>query len=208
MSDKKAVKVIECVLCRKPKNWNSPYNLYENQICEWSKVCRTCEELWELGKKTMAATKADGKGTQARVYIHVPTHAKMGDALGPVEVDGKDIMRALGGVSLRGTAMGGAFRGPGRENIVSISSASDPDDNLYISGGGSLDFKVPKERAEAMKRVIVGFFNAIAKARVDGFNEGRNLLLGLAHGHVSLESFSEQADNARVGKKPKRRGDD
>ncbi len=58
-----------------------------------------------------------------------------------------------------------------------------------------------------MARVVAAFYNAIAKARVDGFNEGRNLLTGLASGSVSLESFSEQADNSRVGKKPKKRWD-
>jgi hypothetical protein len=206
MSEEQKPKTIECRLCRKPKEWTTQWNHRANEISEWSKVCRDCEKLWELGKKTMAATKADGKETTARAHIDTPTTPKRGDPQGPTEVRGKDIMLALGGIGLRGTELGRRFGDKGE--IISITQSTDDGDNWYISGGGSVDFKVPRARAEAMKRIVGAFFNAIAKARVDGFNEGRNLIAALAKGEVSLDSYSEQVDNSRVGKKPKRRGDD
>ena len=209
MSEEKKPTTIECKLCRKEKVWKSLYNKRENKISEWSKVCNDCEALWELGKKTISATKADGKECEATAYVNVPTDAKMGDPKAPIEIRGKDIQTAVGGVSLRGTAMGDPWeKVKGGIKNVSITGATDENDHYYISGGGCLSFKVPASRAEAMKRIIAGFYNAIAKARVDGFEEGRNLLLGLAKGDVSLETFSEQADNTRAGKKPRRRGDD
>lgn len=198
-------KKIECRLCRKEKAWRSPYQEFRNEISDWSRICNDCTALWELGKKTVAATKADGKDTQGRVHIEVPTDPHRGKPDGATGVRGKDIMTAMGGVSLRGTAMGNPWRGKGDKDIVDISGGADDEDGSYI-GGGSLDFKVPKARAEAMRRVVVAFYNAIAKARVDGFNEGRNLLRGLAEGSVRIEDYSEQADNARAGKKPKKRG--
>lgn len=207
MSDERKGVTIECKLCRKPKVWRSPYNSYENQISEWSKVCDDCVALWELGKKTIAATKTDGKETEGTVYIDLPTDPRMGDPKASTEVRGKDIQTALGGVSLRGTAMGDRWNKRGAENI-SITAPIDKNDRWYTSGGGSLSFKVPKARAETTRRIASGFYNAIAKARVEGFEEGRNLLLGLSKGTVSLDSFSEQADNTRAGKKPRRRGDE
>ena len=202
---KKPVKVIECVLCRKPKGWNSPYNSYENHISEWSKVCCECEKMWELGKKTMAASKSDGKGDYgARPH----RNAYDAEAGGSARLYGSSRKGHYDGARrrlLRGTQIGRRFGEKGE--IISVTKSTDDDDNWYI-GGGSLEFKVPRARAEAMGRVVGAFFNAIAKARVDGFEEGRNLLSGLAKGTVSLESFSEQADNTRAGKKPRRRGGD
>jgi len=197
---------VTCTLCRKEKD--SPKTTYTALgIHSWQQraVCPDCVNIWEIGKKTMAASKADGKDTEARVHIEVPEHlhARMGDPLGVTAVRGKDVMTAMGGVSLRGTEIGG--RGHNSEkDIVNISATQDDRDTSYI-GGGTLSFKVPKARAEAMKRVVAAFFNIVAKARVDGFNEGRNLLAGLAKGTVKLEDFSEQADNSRVGKKPQTR---
>lgn len=131
--------------------------------------------------------------------------AALGDPGSSAAIKGTDVVAAMGGISLRGTAMGGNWRN-GVENH-SIVELQDKDDYLYV-GGQSVEFTAPKARVLAMKRVVAAFFNAIAKARVEGFNEGRNLLTGLARGEVTLESFSEQADNARVGKKPKKRWQD
>jgi hypothetical protein len=192
---------IECRLCRKMAFYQGPFQEWRNDIDAWVKVCKECRALWELGKKTAAATKTDGKELVASVHLELPTDYRSGDAKGSVEVRGKDIMTAMGGVSLRGTAMGDRWRKKEQERI-SIDELQDEDDDRYV-GGGSMDFTVPKSRAEAMARVVRGFFNAIAKARVDGFNEGRNLLSALAKGEVSLEDYSEQADNARAGKKPR-----
>ena len=200
---------VTCTLCRKEKN--SPKQTYSaNGIHSWQHrgVCPDCVSIWEIGKKTMAASKVDGKDSEARVQIEVPAHllTKMGDPLGPTQVRGKDVMTALGGVSLRGTEIGSRWHG-GKKDIVNISETQDDRDTSHI-GGGTLNFKVPKARAEAMKRVFAAFYNIVAKARVDGFNEGRNLLLGLSKGEVSLESYSQQTDNARAGKKPKKRWDE
>lgn len=201
--------IIECRLCRKPKKWKTQYQIsaYANEIEPWSKVCKECSAIWELGKKTLAANKADGKDYEAVAYINVPTESKMGDPKGPTEVHGKDIMLAMGGVSLRGTDLADPWTRTKTVETVDITGTQDEKDSSYVSGGGSLRFKAPKARAQAMKRVIAAFYNAVAKARVDGFEEGRNLLLGLASGHVKLDEFSEQADNTRAGRKPRRRGD-
>lgn len=199
--DEKVVK-IDCVLCRKPKIWRSPYQKFRNDINESTKVCNDCFDFWELGKKTAKATQADGKDTKTSVPIKVPISVRMGNPEGPTEVLGKDVMAAMGGVGLRGTELGGKWHGhPTHINLV---NHQDKEDSFYI-GGGSLEFKVPVARSNAMKKIMVAFFNAIAKARVDGFNEGRNLLTALANGDVSLETYSERADNARVGRKPKTR---
>jgi len=199
---------VYCTLCRKEKD--SPKTTYTALgIHSWQQrgVCPDCVNIWEIGKKTMAATKTDGKDTEARARVEVPAHllTKMGDPLGVTAVRGKDIMTALGGVSLRGTEIGNRWHNSGKD-IVNITAVQDDKDITYV-GGGELCFKVPKARAEAMKRVVCAFYNIVAKARVDGFEEGRNLLLGLSQGKVSLEEFSEQADNSRVGKKPKKRWD-
>lgn len=197
--------IIECVLCRKKKEYRQPYSTGGSEISAWSKVCNDCEAFWELGKKAAKATKADGKEMRASAPSEVPVHPKMGDPKASVVVKGTDIMAALGGISLRGTARGDTWR-DGVENY-SIVELQDRGDWTYV-GGQSVTFTAPKARIVAMQRIVAGFLNAIAKARVDGFNEGRNLLTGLASGSVSLESFSEQADNARAGRKPKKRWGD
>jgi hypothetical protein len=189
--------IVECVLCRKKKesprhdgNWN------------WSRVCPECESFWELGKRAAKASRADGKDHEVLVPSLVPMSPKLGDVSGPVEIKGLDIIAAMGGASIRGTAMGSRFGGSGER--MSIVSSQDKDDWEYISGG-SLPVKVPNSRAVAMKKIFTAFLNALAKARVEGFDEGRNLLLGLSKGEVSLDTFSEQADNSRAGIKPKKR---
>lgn len=198
----KKPQTIECRLCRKPKRWEGPFAPHRSEIDEWSKVCKECIEFWELGKKAAKAAKSDGKDTETRVPSLVPVNPKLGDAGGPTVVKGLDIIAAMGGISLRGTEMGSKFGGSGER--LSIVEMQDKGDWTYV-GGGSLPFKVPKARAIAMQKVVTAFLNAIAKTRVDGFNEGRNLLAGLAKGELKLEDFDVQTDNARAGKKPKKR---
>lgn len=205
--EKKKITTVQCRLCRKEKRWEGPYSQSRNEISEWTRVCNDCTAIWEVGKKAMAATKADGKDVEARVYVEIPTDHRMGDPKGDAVVRGKDIMAAMGGIGLRGTVIGSRWHG-GKKTIVIISEKNDERDGGYVSGGGSLEFKVQKNRAEAMRRVVSAFYNAIARARVYGFNEGRSLLAGLAKGELKLENFSQQVDNARLGRKPRTSWDD
>ncbi len=196
---------VECVLCRKEKP--SPKTTYAGlNIFSWEqrRVCPDCVNLWELGGKADKASKADGKPARVEVPSLVPVHPKLGDANGTTEINGLDIIAAMGGISIRGTEAGSRFASGEKLNIV---EHQDSDDWVYI-GGQSLPVSVPQKRAVSMKKIVSAFLNAIAKARVDGFNEGRNLLSGLAKGEISLEDYSEQADNARAGRKPRKRWGD
>jgi hypothetical protein len=203
MSEEKKYPEIECRLCRKKYECPPAYH-HGRKIDEWSKVCQPCHDMWELGKKAAKAARADGKDMEAMVPQTVPTNTKLGNVEGPTDIKGLDVIAAMGAVSLRGTEMGSRFGGSGER--INIVSHQDERDWVYIAGQ-SLTIKVPKARAMAMQKIVTAFLNAIAKARVEGFNEGRNLLLGLAKGEVSLETYSEQADNSRVGKKPRKRWD-
>lgn len=71
-----------------------------------------------------------------------------------------------------------------------------------MSSGSEL-VQVPESRAKAMAKIISAVFDAIAKARVDGFNEGRNLLKSLADGSTTVDDFSDQCDEAEKGRRPR-----
>lgn len=203
MADEKKPDMIQCRLCRKDgkrKDWRGI-----GDVEEWSRICDECRGFWELGKKAAKAAAADGKEFDVSVPNDIPAaNPKLGDPKGPTEIKGKDVVTAMGGISLRGTEAGKAFNGADKR--INLVELQDREDWMYV-GGGSMRFKAPKSRAEAMKRILTAMANAVAKARVAGFDEGRNLLAGLASGNVSLDQFSEQTDNSRAGKKPRKTWD-
>ena len=187
---------IECRLCR--KEYELKHSFHENRpIDEWTKVCVDCKKLWELGKKREKAAKADGKLGHAAVKLVIKTDGREGDPKGDTTIKSGDIIAAMGGVKLKGTSIVGRFSTP--KGTIQIGRAGEWD------WGGTEIIQVPEARAKAMDKVLSAFHAALAKARVDGFNEGRNLLAGLADGSVKVADYSEQADNARVGKRPRGR---
>lgn len=207
MSDQEKPSLIECRLCRKNKKYVTPYSYdrFKNEIEPWAKVCTDCVELWEIGKRAAKASKEEGKPVQAYVHREVPVNAKMGKADGSVEVKGSDIIAAMGAIKLRGTEAGKGLSF--KHDRIKIVEVQDEKDWQYV-GGQTEVVQVPQSRAAAMKRIFAAFYNAIAKARVDGYNEGRNLLAGLAKGEVRLDDFEERCDNVRAGKKPTSRWGD
>lgn len=194
---------IRCTLCRKDKKYLPPY-VGGSEIHPADRVCNECKRLWELGRKREKAAKADEALTFARVTLEVALNPAKGLPQGDMTLRSTDLIAAMGATKLRGTDMGGRWEKP--ENAIGIGFKNDKD-TYYIPDGNEL-VQVPKARATAMAKIISCFYNALAKARVDGFNEGSSLLKRLAEGGVSLDSFSVQCDNARAGRKPRGRYDD
>lgn len=191
----------ECVLCRKPTLKSQPFSGYD-----WRKICTNCFKLWELGKQTTKLNKAeqgDGKLGYASVILVFPTDGRQGEPGGATEFKSADIIAAMGAVKLKGTTLTKKFSQP--EGTVVVGQSINKDANSWNYTGGRELVSVPTSRAEAMRKILGCVFNAIAQARIDGFNEGRNLLKGLATGSVKIDDFTEQSDEAAEGRRPRYR---
>lgn len=161
----------------------------------WRRVCEACFKLWELGRKRVKMVKSDGRLGHARVVLVVKTDGEDGDPVGDTAIKSGDLIAAMGAVKLRGTSMGGRFDAPDGTVFVGKSVR-----HGWMSGGAEL-VQVPEARAKAMARIVAAFFNALAKAKVDGFNSGRSLLTALAEGSVTVSDFQEMSDKAMEGKR-------
>ena len=191
----------ECVLCRKPKLKAGLHGQLD-----WRKICTNCVKLWELGKKTVILNKAeqgDGKLGYASVILVFPTDGRQGEPGGATEFKSADIIAAMGAVKLKGTSLNKRFSQP--EGTVVVGDSINKDANAWNFTGGRELVSVPTSRAQAMRKILGCVFNAIAQARIDGFNEGRNLLKGLATGSVTIDDFTEQSDEAAEGRRPRYR---
>lgn len=191
---------IECRLCRKKipwKKWGPA-----NRIDEWRKVCDSCIEQWKVGKRAMGVEKKEAKDKMigSSTPNHLPNIPKFGDPKGPTEITAKDVITAIGGVTTRGTSE----RFFGHKTDIEIVEPQDKEEFYTYINGGSQKFQVQKSRAEAMKKIVTAFLNAIAKAKVEGMQEGRGLLAGLAKGTLQVADFSEISDRLAKGRKPKR----
>lgn len=185
---------IECVLCGKKYPVNKGFGSSRGPLISgWRKVCDPCVTLWEVGKKR--AKTVEGKLTTARVLLKMKTDGRAGDPEKVVEIKSADIAAAMGAVKLRGTSAAGRF------DRADFNIGQDA--NHGWMDGGSEIVEVPEARAKAMKKIIETIFNALAAARVDGFNEGRNLLTGLATGSVQIDDFTDQTEQAGKGKRPR-----
>lgn len=190
--------MVECNLCRKEKKCPSQsYGSLGIHSWQWRKVCPDCYVLWEIGKKRAKVDKAEAADGHAKIVLEVKVDGKDGDPLGDTTIRSKDIIAAMGATGLRGTSLGGRFNTPKGTVFVGQSNTAS-----WMSGGSEL-VKVPESRAKAMSKIVSAIFNAIAKARIDGFNEGRNLLKSLAEGRTTVDDFSDQCDEAEKGKRPR-----
>lgn len=196
MNKSKEFKLIRCGLCMKDKKFYHQFTTWTNEIQEGSEVCVECRKQWERGRKVSQSSKTDGKVIPARVVLVIESDGRDVDPKKNSIIKAADVAAAMGAVSLRGTSMNSKWHG------VSEMTIGRPEESY--SSGGSQIVEVPKGRAEAMKRIIDAFFSATAKARVEGFNDGRDLIKGLATGSVQPDEFTEKSDNARAGKRQER----
>jgi hypothetical protein len=194
-------KTIECVLCRKKYDTAVVDVARTNRINAWSRVCNDCVGLWEEGKRSRTANKRDGKPIVAAVINKVELEGRAGNPQAETELRALDIIMAMGATKLRGTDAGDIWRGD--KPAVFIGRENEGHEH-YAYLGGSERVRVPRARAEAMARIIAAFYDACAKARVRGFDEGRNLVAALARGEVKVEDYSAKVDNARAGYRPPR----
>ena len=194
MSQPEKPEDIECVLCRKKYPMHRGYGS-QGQISGWRKVCDHCIKLWELGKKKTTLAKTDGKMGHAAVKLVLKMDGRDGNEKGDTTIKSADIIAAMGGVKLKGTSLVGRFSAP--EGTIRIGKSGEYD------WGATEVVQVPEARAKAMDKILNAFHSALANVRVDGFNHGRNLLAGLAKGELRIETFDEQVNNARAGRKPR-----
>jgi len=184
-------KEMKCRLCRKTKKLHQNFGVGD---WSWRGVCNECFRLWELGKKAEKAAKADGTDIFVAVKLALKLDGKHRDAIPETQIRSTDIIAAMGAVKLRGTEMGGPWHGVTPKFHIGDSGSG-------WDFGGFERVKVAKSRAAAMKRIIDAFMGALARVRLDGFTDGRNLLAGLAKGWVKVSDFDEKADNAAAGRK-------
>lgn len=184
MNDRRR-KAVPCVLC------NDPELTYDTDA-----ICGDCRGSWKVGVEVKKMRKTEEKIVKALVewYPHMSAHH--GDVEGNTDLHWTDIAAAMGAVSLSDSGLDW-FGGRPRE----IGDSANPS-----FGSKSQELvQVPEARALAMEKILRAFHNGVAKAKADGIDEGRNLLLGLARGEVKLSDYDETTAAAAMQRKRRSR---
>jgi len=196
-----------CNKCGRPDSGISPVgrepkatmdcDLCRNKIpLHWRHVCDSCFQFWELGRKRQKLGKSEGRLGHANVVLELKFDGEDGNPEKPFEIRSKDLIAAMGAMKLRGTSLHKRFSRPDGAINIGMSER-----HHWMIGGSEL-VQVPESRAVAMAKIVAAVFNALARARVDGFNDGRNLLAGLANGQITTGQFDAMSEKVADGRRP------
>lgn len=174
-------KSVPCALCKK------------EETRDQDRICRDCRRAWEAAKTVEKAREKDGNLVEVSVNWNPSFGYYVGNVEGSSDISRDDIVEVLGGEDLGRHYWAGKVK----VRIGFTDQRWGQDSCVYI--------RAHKGRAQTLKKIVTAFFNGIAKARAQGFEEGSNLLAQLAKGEIAVGDFTELRDAAKMQRKIRRK---